>query len=63
MGHFKNPFIAPVGFCCYHPTLQAVMFFFRRPYPGEVDGMTHADDYDNKNNCQEKAYTALENIQ
>ena len=39
-------------------------FFFRHPPPGEADDRcTHAGDYDNKNNCQEKAYAALEIIQ
>ena len=46
-------------------TLDDVIFFFRHPplKLGEADGMTQAGNYDNKNNCQEKAYAALEIIQ
>ena len=63
MGYW-NPFIAPVGICYYSLILQGVTFFFRHPPPGEADDRcTHAGDYDNKNNCQEKAYAALEIIQ
>lgn len=66
MWYKKKPFTAPVGLCSSHPTLQDMMIFFRHPPPCEVDGMTQARDYDKViSNCryQEKAYTALENIQ
>lgn len=63
----KKPFTAPVGLGSYRLALQRdVMFFFRHPPPCKVDDMTRTRDYYTViSNCrdQEKAYTALENIQ
>lgn len=67
MGYKKKTFTAPVGLGSYRPALQRnVMFFFRYPPPCKVDDMTRTRDYYTViSNCrdQEKAYTALENIQ